>query len=584
MSIRDRVVVLIPSALLLLLLFPLPHAGGPYLTRSFLVFTGIIVALAGLIALLGVKNKKFLVQFSMFPFLVIPITISFLILVHGQYGSLEMWVPVAAVSLSLGLAFFISLAIRRLNRPVGLIIFDFERAFLFIGVALSLLTVTNLGYLSLPFSFSVGGMLYPLTDGGFNQPNVFSTFLASILGFALWARFRSRNVVTLSANKQIVWFVSVLFLAIMVLWSQSRTGMIGLSCITGFWALKVLQSRGLRSFSFWFLTALVPLSILIVMQVQRLGMSDVDIGSRLASVADASSGSVDIRIGYLVSSWLSGWESPWIGHGLQQYKYLYPESFQNHSEIMSRYAFGGMTLHPHNEVANWWVSGGIVGVLGVLVAAVFGVVVVVRACDEPWSVAFLFLPLAFHCLTEYPLYISGATWLLFSLMLGCVLAVRCESSSGWVVDSGGAGYRVFAGLAICLLVWFGVLAVSALNTGRQVLANSQLDRENLSLAKYIVIRSDDDELKNWAYKDLAGWTWTGAVFQLAMAERNGQMVEDMLPKMKQLVREFNSRESWASYAAALAGLGKKRELIGFIDYISNLDAEYAAGMKAAYGL
>jgi len=169
--------------------------------------------------------------------------------------------------------------------------------------------------------------------------------------------------------------------------------------------------------------------------------------------------------------------------------------------------------------------------------------------------------------------------------LGLFLAIfyiQQQKAVKWTVV--GIQARVVLALVLFFTIPGIYFAGKAVVVGHNRLPNLvQIDGVN-KVDDYVRIRSDDEELGHWAYSEADGWVWTRSVFQLAMAEGDGQLVAQMLPQMKETMRFLNDQKSWSLYAGALAGLGKRAELIGFIDYIRNLDPKYADGMARAYGL
>ena len=79
--------------------------------------------------------------------------------------------------------------------------------------------------------------------------------------------------------------------------------------------------------------------------------------------------------------------------------------------------------HPHNEILYWWVEGGVVALLGlVMMAWAGGVIFLRRTTRSRLSLLCCLLPLLLHTQVEYPFYQSTAHWLTFILLLSLASA------------------------------------------------------------------------------------------------------------------------------------------------------------------
>jgi len=112
-------------------------------------------------------------------------------------------------------------------------------------------------------------------------------------------------------------------------------------------------------------------------------------------------------------------QAPLIGHGLgsfqkvfqeQRIEYQKPEG--NNLRAAPRFS------HPHNELIFWLVEGGIIAIIGILAAAVYTLIQLVKSgWQRGWGYAALLLPLAFHTQVELPFYISNTHWFLLLFIL-----------------------------------------------------------------------------------------------------------------------------------------------------------------------
>lgn len=85
----------------------------------------------------------------------------------------------------------------------------------------------------------------------------------------------------------------------------------------------------------------------------------------------------------------------------------------------------GLT-YPHNDLLFWWVEGGAVALLGLLVMGVSGFWLLLRRPGvRQLALLACLMPILLHTQLEYPLYQSPVHWLLVLILVN--LADRCPS-------------------------------------------------------------------------------------------------------------------------------------------------------------
>lgn len=136
------------------------------------------------------------------------------------------------------------------------------------------------------------------------------------------------------------------------------------------------------------------------------------------------------------------------------------------------------TFHPHNEFLYWGVEGGIVPVIGLLVAA-WAVWKTVAKFDLLHRLAIigLFLPIAFHSQVEMPFYASVMHYVIFILLISYV-----DNRMNETVSVPLGGVKVIKTTSILIPAVATVFLVSTVYTG-VLLAQynkSQITREELS--------------------------------------------------------------------------------------------------------
>jgi len=546
---------------------PLSHLGGPYDANSLLgwVSIGLLLIVSGLAVRSG---KEMTIPRYCAWLIVCVVGISIVAIARPTNG-------LVAVPAILLLVFLLSFVVVRAG--IGDVSFfsrALERVLLVSAVFLALMSAPSENYLGLGWSASIGDLYFPIAEGGFNQPNNFSSFLATVLAYSLWRRLHAADAKPQLTNALIAIYV---FIGTAILLSGSRVGLLGFIAVVGIWGVL----RGRESWTdVSRIAAVLLLSFLLSVLIDYWVQGSSSVVSRVAQL-NPSESSISIRLSLLYSSWLIGMQEPLFGHGWYVFQNLYPNVFSEELISVSDLPYKGATIHPHNEIAQWWVVGGLVGVV-LVVAPVLAFVVLSVGLARGWLGRFsVILPIGFHCLTEFPLYTSGFHWLLLILIF--VVFSRLHVSPREICIRGVwvTGTKYFAGTAGLLVL---VVSAHAAYVGHvaKKLAPNYLGAT--TTAQYIQARANDPSLTHWAHRTFREHDWTRHVFELAMQEGNRDLVQRLLPRMKAATQYFNEKSSWALLAGGYAGLGQARQLIGFVNYLERLDPSYASELRAFYGL
>jgi O-antigen polymerase len=255
--------------------------------------------------------------------------------------------------------------------------------------------------------------------GIFQQPNVVARFIAT--GFALaLASFVLPGFRLLNPHAE-RWrrcaLAAVLVLLSMVLfWVQSRTGWLAGALVLGLFVLCFCRR---------YPRAITIASVLVVGAVIAAALV-LWLGSDMRYASHA--GSNHARYAMLKSTLAMIAEKPLLGWGYGGFEYSF-QHFRLAQGLSTECV--GIARHPHNELLLWWVEGGMVALLGMLLLVWTGFKLVVRACwhdkrviacgksstGEALALCLALLPIALHSQTEYPFYLSALHWLVFLLLL-----------------------------------------------------------------------------------------------------------------------------------------------------------------------
>lgn len=112
-------------------------------------------------------------------------------------------------------------------------------------------------------------------------------------------------------------------------------------------------------------------------------------------------------------------EKPVFGHGIgsfpRVFQYAKPAFYQQNPNAKLPQQMVG---HPHNELIQWVVEGGITALVGILLLAV-GVMLALKQNGRSRGLTYfaLLLPIALHTQVELPFYMSALHWFLFIFLL-----------------------------------------------------------------------------------------------------------------------------------------------------------------------
>jgi O-antigen polymerase len=112
-------------------------------------------------------------------------------------------------------------------------------------------------------------------------------------------------------------------------------------------------------------------------------------------------------------------EKPFTGYGYGRFEAEYVIYTARQHQLNPAYPPGLPGLdHPHNELLLWAVEGGVIPLLGILLAALFALVKLQASRKGTRLAIFgLFAPIVLHSQLEYPFYHSAAHWIIFVILL-----------------------------------------------------------------------------------------------------------------------------------------------------------------------
>ena len=496
-------------------------------------------------------------------------------LYHGGvllgFGFGILWL-VAALGITVGRAW-----VRSFETPFAQAMSFFEKTLLSLAFLLVILTVPGDAFLNLLDFQVLGPFALPLTYGGFAQSNNFGSFIALVVGYSLWMRYQDLTQAP-CAN-----FLQVIKLCLFGLFSwtvfaiNSRVSILAIGLMLLIWLLIGAVNR--RN---WIVKEVIVLGALFcaVGLIPHLAIFSSESGAVGARLLDGSSSSV--RLSYWLSAVLSQVDSIWFGSGFNKFQNVYPLAYQEGAALLAGYPFisSSVALFTHNELLLIWVAGGIFGLALVGIPILWGLLCLAgvgRGLEKVMNLLPL-LPLGIHCFTEFPLWQSGLHWIFlvgYVSLLGKVETKQSAVRFAFVFKNVSSVV-----LVVCLLI-LSVVSVDAARVGHLAGINEVRSEGYVGVNEYINKRAGDPELEHWAYQEGASNRFILELYDRALTENRFDIIEGAFPQLKKAVQFYNTTYGWNLLASGYASLGRKSELIGFIEYVRALDSDHAAFLNEA---
>ncbi|WP_105900768.1 PglL family O-oligosaccharyltransferase [Vibrio gangliei] len=244
----------------------------------------------------------------------------------------------------------------------------------------------------------------------FQQPNVMASFLAT--GLAVGSYLLARQKQTHVSHHKALSILLLLMptITIPLLWVlASRTGWLGATVATVLLIPYLHKFLPKRVMTLWLISVIVGLAGGYTLASANGGNELIAQKSNLESPRRYTfPQTFDMVI-----------EKPWTGYGYGRFEPAYMLYTARQHQLNEDYHPGLPSMdHPHNEILYWAVEGGIVPILGLLLAAL-EVFRKVRKAQHGTRLALvaLFFPIVLHTQLEYPFYHSAIHWIIFIILI-----------------------------------------------------------------------------------------------------------------------------------------------------------------------
>lgn len=371
-----------------------------------------------------------------------------LLLAGGQYGNFAL----RFLALSAGLLLLVSLQQFKLSKQ--------NLNFLFVILLTAALLEALLGWWQfLDLVYSEQNRFFTVSNsvGVFHQINLMASFMAT--GLVLSIFVLGVDLEHKLANKVVHWacaFSPILFLHLIVI-TGSRTGwfgaVVGLLLLAPY-AVKRVPRVYLLSWS---------LALVSGYFVHNVFTSTSDWVPREREIISLEG----LRTTIYPQVIDLGLERPILGHGYGSFESSYVWNVAQEHALDQSYPGPIKNLsHPHNELLFWWIEGGLIALLALLVAAYM---VLRRIWKYAWRQRLAYLgllfPVVLHSQTEYPFYVSLVHFVVFLFFIYLVDAEQ-ENYKEYNLRGG----VLFSAVAVIIPVIGALFMYTSIQTGRAMLA------------------------------------------------------------------------------------------------------------------
>ena len=259
--------------------------------------------------------------------------------------------------------------------------------------------------------------------GAFQQVNMLGTYLATVALISLYLLSKIKI-----KKKSVVWIANVLFLlasllgslyVLFYLMNSSRAALIGF--VIGLCLLLIVFWKNISSKKYIIIIFLVLFAAVYIGKSSNIskGVNQAVNAATTLSV-DPHESNIDIRVSMWIIASRVYLSSPWVGHGLGNFRteYTKEQYLYNSSGILAVNKQIYPVAHPHNEVLFLGVESGILAIVGLILLVLFYIFTLFSIGKRHALLWLAFLsPIGFQLFVSFPFYLSTIHLVVFILLM-----------------------------------------------------------------------------------------------------------------------------------------------------------------------
>ncbi|MGD8173069.1 PglL family O-oligosaccharyltransferase [Vibrio sp. TRT 21S02] len=240
-------------------------------------------------------------------------------------------------------------------------------------------------------------------------------------------------------------------------------------------------------------------------------------------------------------------EKPFTGYGYGKFESEYILYTARQHQLNPDYKAGLPSMdHPHNELLYWAVEGGLLPVLGILLAAGLVLARLYQAKKGTRLAMFaLFVPIVLHSQLEYPFYHSAVHWLVFIILL---YWVDQRVSSQREVSFSIVSKTLLRVTSLVLPILTSVYMLSALHT-------------NYVLTKYETSNPSNPEILEQVtnpvvWKDRYDWDIYSTYLNIGLFKQDAELIQPYIDWSLNIIKSKPRPAFYNNLILAYQGLGQ----------------------------
>ncbi|MGL4224907.1 MAG: PglL family O-oligosaccharyltransferase [Vibrio sp.] len=372
--------------------------------------------------------------------------------------------------------------------------------------------------------------------GIFQQPNVMASFLATGLALSGYLLARQPEKYDAHLSKMGMLYITPILTVPLLLVLASRTGWIASLISIILIAAYLYRFASRQRFTLWLL------AIGLGLCAGFAAMHSQNSADWVANKTDLESPrrytfpqAIDMII-----------EKPFTGYGYGKFEAQYLLYTARQHQLNSHYPAGLAAMdHPHNELLYWGVEGGMLPVLGILLAACACMLRIYSAKrGTRLAMLALLVPITLHAQLEYPFYHSAIHWITFIILI-------------YWVDQRVARYRLanFSLISQSLLrmlsfvmpIITSLYMVSALQTNYILTQFEQSQPRDSELLKLVT--------NPIVWQDRLDWDIYSTYLHIGLHEQKPQLIEPYVQWSHQVIQHQPRPALYSNLILAYQGLG-----------------------------
>ncbi|MGF1754775.1 PglL family O-oligosaccharyltransferase [Vibrio makurazakiensis] len=372
--------------------------------------------------------------------------------------------------------------------------------------------------------------------GIFQQPNVMASFLATGLVISAYLLARQAHKYNYKLSKvSLLYAVPLITIPLLILLA-SRTGWLGALLGTAFITPYLYRFSTNKRFFGWIASVLIGLALGISLAG---GAKSTGLAAEKLELENARSYIFPQALDMLI-------EKPFTGYGYGRFEAEYTLYTARQHQLNPEYHPGLPSMdHPHNELLYWGVEGGILPIIGILLAALLVLSRLITANKGTRLAMFaLFIPIVLHSQLEYPFYHSAIHWVTFIILIYWVDQRVSKHSAKSFSSISKTLLRV---LSLVLPILVSIYMLSSLHT-------------NYVLTKFEQSRPKDPEVLNQvsnpiAWKDRFDWDIYSTYLNIGLYTENEKLIQPYIDWSLRIIKNKPRPAFYSNLILAYQGLG-----------------------------